>query len=264
MGFFYSAKYFISLRIKHAYQKIAWKILKLSIKTSTGLVLYIKSSADWQIYNEIFIKGDYDYALQQSIQNIKAKNYTYHFLDLGSNVGFFALRCIDFLLRQKDTDFDFRGILVEGSLPVFKQLQLRFTSQPVVQNKIELVYGLAGKQEGTAKMVESVNAVTNSVNTDNFLRKKFFSRTVPYINLHKFYSNDSVIDLLKCDIEGSEYDFVENYKHLLKRARVAVFEIHYTKCNGGKCIELIMQSGLINRKTIFNYGYHTSVEVFWR
>ena len=38
--------------------------------------------------------------------------------------------------------------------------------------------------------------------------------------------NVSRIALLKCDIEGSEFDFIENYPSLLEKVSVAVFEFH--------------------------------------
>ncbi len=263
-SFLRKAKYFLSLRFKHTYENIAWKILKLNIETPTGLKLDLKTAADWQVYNEIFLKGDYDFALEQSIKNVKQPAYTYHFLDLGSNVGFFTLRCADFLMSQKNLYINFKGVLVEGSLNVFKQLQSRIGSQQTLKGKLKLVYGLAGKKDGTAKIVESVNSVTNTVNTDNLLRKQLYGRTVSYIDINTFYNDNTVIDLLKCDVEGSELDFAENYKDLLRKTRVAVFEMHHTKCDTKKCIEIIIQSGLANRKTIFNYGNHTSLEVFWK
>ena len=37
---------------------------------------------------------------------------------------------------------------------------------------------------------------------------------------------DKDIDLLKCDIEGSEFSFLDNYSDLLPRVKMAVFEFH--------------------------------------
>ena len=31
---------------------------------------------------------------------------------------------------------------------------------------------------------------------------------------------------MKCDIEGAEFEFIENYEDLLKKVRAAVFEFH--------------------------------------
>ena len=40
-----------------------------------------------------------------------------------------------------------------------------------------------------------------------------------------------VQSLLKCDIEGAELLFLENYEDLLGKVRNAVFELHHEQCD---------------------------------
>ncbi len=60
--------------------------------------------------------------------------------------------------------------------------------------------------------------------------------------------NTSEIDLLKCDIEGAELLFLENYEDLLAKVRNAVFELHHEQCDTAKCRAILKKSGF--RETV--------------
>jgi hypothetical protein len=52
------------------------------------------------------------------------------------------------------------------------------------------------------------------------------SSRIPFINLDKELAAFATINLIKCDIEGSEFDFIDNYPDLLKKTRATVYEFH--------------------------------------
>ncbi|HAG81039.1 MAG TPA: hypothetical protein DCL61_07670, partial [Cyanobacteria bacterium UBA12227] len=161
------------------------------------------------------------------------------------NVGYFTLRAADFLVNQ-NPHADFQVTLVEGSPSVYKTLQYRVANQTVLKDKIMLLHGLVGELQGEAKILESAFHVMNSV-TSNINSK---GATVPYINLNSVYSKISQIDLLKCDIEGSEQRFIENHQELLQKVKTAVFEFHPNKCDLNKCIFELQKVGLVTYKIL--------------
>jgi FkbM family methyltransferase len=262
--FFKQVKYFLFIRFRSQAERIPWKMLNLNLTAPSGINLCIKNRSDWHIYNEIFVRGDYDFAIQLALNKINSETKTVRFFDLGANVGFFSLKFIDELIKYDKTHAQPDGILVEGSLPVYNELEKRFADQPFIKSNVHLIYGIAGKKEGVAKIFESGNSMTNSITSASSLRRKLSGRKVSYVNLDKFFETDPIIDLLKCDIEGSEQELLENYPSLLKKVNVCVFELHHRKCDTNKCIEIIESCGMNKRKTIFNYGGDTSLEVFWR
>jgi hypothetical protein len=67
--------------------------------------------------------------------------------------------------------------------------------------------------------------------------------TVPFIDLNPFFAAVPRIDLLKCDIEGSELLFVENYPDLLRKVEIAVFELHSNLCDTRRVQELLTEYG---------------------
>lgn len=60
---------------------------------------------------------------------------------------------------------------------------------------------------------------------------KRYTRKVSYRDLSQDLRS-SRIDLLKCDIEGSEVDFIKSYKHLLDNIASIIIETHGERSKG--------------------------------
>jgi hypothetical protein len=86
---------------------------------------------------------------------------------------------------------------------------------------------------------------------------------VSFINVNDVASAWEHIDLLKCDIEGSELMFIQNYPDVLGKTRAAVFEFHYEMCNHEKCIRLLKEAGFLHREIIKQHP-QSSVEYFYK
>ncbi len=69
-----------------------------------------------------------------------------------------------------------------------------------------------------------------------------------FIDLSILMEKVGEIDLLKCDIEGAELLFLENYGDLLGKVRNAVFELHHEQCDTNKCRDILLKSGF--RETV--------------
>jgi len=250
------AKKFIPNKIRICIKKILWKIFGLKWKLKSGINIKVASYAEWVIYNDIFVDGEYNLPIEKSLS--VASNKPLILLDLGANVGYFTLKAADFILT-KNPNADFLITLVEGSPSNYRELESRLTKQPVLANKIRLVRGLIGKLEGKAKICEidfhAKNAVCNNGKSKGVI--------VPFVNLNSIFSENQEVDLLKCDIEGFEQIFIENHKKLLKKVKFVVFELHSGKCDIEHCIHLLGEAGFLNH-TKLDGGLFAEIHFFWK
>ena len=246
----------LSYRFNQAYLNFSYKYIDLKWTLQSGLVVNVKNYAEWVIYNDIFVDSEYDLPIQ-TLLNSSIENRKLNIIDLGANVGFFTLRLADMLIKNDKSDF--HVTLVEGSPSIYNELVSRLKTQKVVGKHLNIVNGLVGELQGKAKIVEQDFHVMNTVSFDDQSKGKY----VNFIDLNSLFPEDVDIDLLKCDIEGSELIFLENYKDFLLRVMSAVFELHHDRCDTVRCCEILKNAGLSNHKKIRTES-NFSVDFFWR
>src|SRR4051812_29275876 len=106
--------------LKWKLRKWVWMRLNPSWQLRSGIVIRVLNYNDWMIYNDIFVDGEYDPAIEQLLAGSPGGARV---LDLGGNVGFFTLRVADTFLRNGRTDFEV--VMVEGSPSTFAELNQR-------------------------------------------------------------------------------------------------------------------------------------------
>ena len=82
---------------------------------------------------------------------------------------------------------------------------------------------------------------------------------VPYYNLDEALDATAGINLLKCDIEGSEREFLKTYPHLLRRTQVAVFEFHDPMCPASVGVPQVMSAGFTSNDVLLDQGHAKTV-----
>ena len=87
----------------------------------SGLAVEIRDLADWIVYCDIFVDGEYDTAIDHCLASASAHR-PLQILDLGANVGFFTMRFVDRMLRS-DPQRPYQATLVEGSPRVAAELK---------------------------------------------------------------------------------------------------------------------------------------------
>lgn len=222
----------------------------------SGLRQDILKYEEWLLFSDITIRGEYQAVREYIRSRPKGKEIT--FLDLGANVGFASWYFIDALLRDNR---EFRGLLVEANDETFHELQRRIKDREKIfgSNVIVPICGLVGEREGTAHV---------RVDGQHTLSRVFKEPEggvydlTSYIDLND-YLDEMEIDFIKCDIEGSEWDFVAHYQNILKRTGFVIMEIHHIAGDYKTLFQGLMDAGLIYHAVIKTSG-NVTTECFSR
>jgi len=145
-------------------------------------------------------------------------------VDLGAHCGHFSVLCHLALLERFGSDSaDY--ILIEAMPRLIPEIH-RVVGEAGFQNQARIIRGLVGKKEGAASFkTDSHNLLSSKVlpQTSNDRVPEF-----SYSDLDSIVNPGTAIDILKIDIEGSEYDLMENYRHLVCAANLLLIEVHGT------------------------------------
>jgi FkbM family methyltransferase len=246
-------------QIRERYWRVKSRILYQSLYSrlnlehtlNSGLTVKVASKGEWWAYNEIFVNGEYDVPILAALGASSGQPFVV--LDLGANVGYFAFRVLD-LMRQQRLDHILPDItMIEGGPETFEKLEERVRSQQLAAANVRMFNGLVGQRTGSALIRESAVHVKSSI-IDVVAGGGV---TVEFADLNTLMKDKVEIDLLKCDIEGAELMFIENYGDLLRKVRYAVFELHHHQCDTEKCLSMLESLGF--RQTILRANDSCSV-----
>jgi FkbM family methyltransferase len=225
--------------------------LDLRWDLTSGLKTRICNYGDWLVYNEIFVRGEYDRALELALDS-PADRSPIHIVDIGANVGFFTLRAAERLQRSMETR-DFTVTAVEANPRCAREFRQRIFIDNGLSDRVTLVHGLIGERTGTATLYED----------SLFQRGSYRGVKVAYIDLSSLLSSLSGIHLLKCDIEGAEQRLLETYPDVFRKVKVAIFELHANLCDADRCRELLTEYGFTHGETLRN-AHPYSIYCAWR
>lgn len=223
-----------------------WRSMGLRWTLRSDIEIKILGMGDWVMYNEIFAGGEYDSAIDLVFQN---NSSNLEILDLGANLGFFTFRVVDSaiargLLAENDIT-KLRITAIEPHPDLFRRLQDSIEASEILRQTCRPIQGLVGKYEGEDRLGLAEFHPESGVHADGR------GVLVPYVDLNEIFHESQQIDLIKCDIEGSEEQFLENYQNLLERTRVIVLEVHLmVGVKEEQCLSIIRDCGLQNVELI--------------
>lgn len=241
-------------------QSIYYDRAKLGFTLVSGVRIQVRSHVDWCLYNDIFVEGEYDRPIDNLIEATRRKD-SIRILDLGSNVGFFVLRILDRLGAKGLRKPIFVGAIEPDPLNI-ADMQRRLECQDPAIRKlldIRIVRGLAGKREGSAVFQQTHSYHAGSISHEAE-GKSSNGAALNYIDVASTFGPEPW-DMIKCDIEGSELDFVTNYPDLLERAEMFVVEVHHDVCSLSEIRPELERSGLTYRAEL-THRESNSVHLF--
>jgi len=239
----------------HARYLISWKGRQLAHDLPSGLRVHISTWSDWNVYNGVFVDGEYDRAIALVIE---LAPLPLRVLDLGAHAGYFTLRFAD-RWRCAHRERPFHVDCIEGSPRVLSALR-RHLIQPAIRSHCTVHPGLVGARHGHGRISRSIHTSINSI----IEQPSLTSVVVPFVNVAELVPQQERIALLKCNIEGAELLFLESYPDLLNRVDIAVVELHARLCDAARCRALLCAAGLTCRTLLRAFGPTRTIELFQR
>jgi FkbM family methyltransferase len=161
-------------------------------------------------------------------------------VDLGGHCGHFVVLC-ELVLEERFGESHARYLVVEGLAELVDNIRATFADTRL-GSRATVVHGLAGRRSGTAQLRSGPsNLLEASVVSGNGDRR---GGEVAYVDLFRHVPDGTMIDILKVDIEGSEYDLVDAYPTLLERTRLLAMEVHQTDRPAAGLLQAIEAAGL--------------------
>lgn len=178
----------------------------------SGIEVVVETEWDWPVFCDIFVNHDYPLlSVPPGIEPVTI-------LDLGANVGYFSLYSAD-ICRRSQRPFVCHAI--EALSKTYNILRRRTRNVP----EIKTYHGAAGRKSGEVTISQSANHATSSLMTENHNKGKDYpAEPVRYLDLNMIVPGK--LDILKMDIEGSEFDLMKNYRGLIKKAELVFCELH--------------------------------------
>ncbi|HEV7298776.1 MAG TPA: FkbM family methyltransferase [Tepidisphaeraceae bacterium] len=186
-------------------------IVRLGLSELRGQVVLRQGTTDFLVVREIFELGCYDPMHRMNLPRDA------RVLDLGGNVGL-AARFIDTICPQG------RFVCVEPDRQNVEQL--RINCQPMIDaNRLTIVEGFAGATDGVAAIDRSGGAwgfrKSDSTNGDGADGVPVYS--IPTLLVQHGFDR---VDLLKCDVEGSEAEIFADCRSWIGRVKNLFVETH--------------------------------------
>lgn len=147
-------------------------------------------------------------------------------VDLGSHCGHFSIAA-NILIKEKFCEDRAKYILVDPVQKLARAAERNLKSAGI--SNFETHIGLVGKIDGTAFVsLDPKNLLKTAACSDSnqVAVSEFVSK---YVNLRDLLPPNAKIDILKIDIEGSEYEFVDSYPDLIEKTELIAIEAHGTE-----------------------------------
>jgi len=175
---------------------------------------------DERVLHEIFIDKEYAF-LSQYLSNIHKPVV----LDIGAHIGAFAIWVISINKEAKI-------LSVEADPATYQIATLNLTALTSQGIKWYLIQGAASDTDGekiyfsnTGSSLSHHLDKSGNIEVETVSLSSLINRIVP---------EETLIDLLKVDIEGAEEDFLCTNPEVLKKVRAIVVELHPNLCDVGR------------------------------
>jgi FkbM family methyltransferase len=185
-------------------------------------------TTDWHVLREVFLHDQYGFVVRKlSSSAIK------YVVDLGANIGISIL-----LWRAYFPDATILGVEPHPSNLSVCRLNLEETGN----EKVILACLAVGGTTGSAYLDVSVREWSYRI-VEKATNQSITIQTVDFCELIRRFEIEQPIDLLKCDIEGAEWELFGDCRSWVHKVRYAVVELHGPK-NMNCFVEMIRRQGI--------------------
>jgi FkbM family methyltransferase len=208
---------FLRDRFKFRFLHSYFNELELTIPVGSGYYAQLLESDSYDSFSEIFIQQEYsDFIPNEHITSV---------LDLGANFGYFSL-----WLQTKRPKDKIYSTLIDPSLRCSRSLK-KLVNLPQLQKRFQyLPLAIGDPNKPHIKFYDRhymAGSIFESDRTDSY----YNANTLKTSNV--FTSDRKSFDLIKCDIEGGEWEFIVNYILILQKSKFLLMEWHSWHSGGG-------------------------------
>ena len=208
---------FLRNRLKFHFLYSYFHELQITIPVGSDYWAHLCENDSYDSFSEIFI--------QQEYSDFIPKENLFTILDIGANYGYFSLWLQS--IRPKDKLY---SILVEPSLRCRRSLE-KLVGTPQLENRFRYVpRAIADPNLSHVKFFDRpymAGSIFESDNTDfSYNANTLKTSDIPSSSLGSY-------DLVKCDIEGGEWDLLKYYSSILQKSKFLVMEWHSWHSGGG-------------------------------
>ncbi|MBI2634103.1 FkbM family methyltransferase [Candidatus Peregrinibacteria bacterium] len=183
---------------------------KKIVYNGVSLLVNMESDADASVLNEIFVEREYR-ILEPIIQNSKGV-----VVDIGAHIGLFCLYVRAF-------NRDVKIYAFEPGSGNFQLLKKNLKRNHFEKNIIAKNLAVAG-EEGTCELYLSPDSHNHSLLK---FGTKLGTEKVGAVSLSKILDKTGVVDLIKMDCEGAEFEIIRSLKkHDFERVKNFYLEYH--------------------------------------
>lgn len=145
-------------------------------------------------------------------------------LDLGAHCGHFMVVCETITVEK----FGFIGTRYIAVEPLEEMISLLRSVMSGIgaTSRLNVVKGLVGQRCGGASVFSSTKSRMDTSIFQANAEMQMRGESVSYVDLEALVPAEADVDILKLDIEGAEYDFIDAYSDLLRRTRMLAVELH--------------------------------------
>ena len=189
-----------------------------SIPLANNYWAHLWENDSYDSFSEIFIQQEYtDFIPDERITNI---------LDLGANYGYFSL-----WLQSKRPLAEIHSFMVEPSQRCQRSLE-KMVQDPKLGSRFKYLQAAVGNPNKERILFFERPFMGGSLFSSSSAACSYEVKTLNLSGETNF--KEQSFDLIKCDLEGSEWDFLINYSSLLKNSKFLVMEWHsWHSGNGG-------------------------------
>ena len=208
--------------------------ISIPLKNNYWAKLFHHDSYD--SFSEIFIQNEYE----GFIPDIEINSV----IDLGAHHGFFSVWLQSILPKRK-----IKSLLVEPSARCFPVLSA-LTKRKEYKNFTFFNKCIGNPQDRENLFFDRPHMASSNVQID----QGEIADKVPVLKSEDIYHwHPSPYDLMKCDIEGAEWDLLNYYKTILEKTKFAIIEWHQSNKDYNQFIELIHELDFVVTNTSSNY-----------
>ena len=191
--------------------------LNFSIPVGSNYYAHLLEPDSYDSFSEIFIKNEYEnFIPNESISSI---------LDLGANYGYFSL----WLQSTRSPDRIY-STLVEPAHRCSRSLK-KLVDLPQLQKRFRyLPLAIANPKDPHVEFFDRPYMAGSIFETDHTV-SSCLTNTLKISDA--LNSDNSSYDLIKCDIEGGEWNFLINYTPILENSKFIIMEWHNWHSGGG-------------------------------